>query len=282
MPTPESFLIDFHRAHPGCTSDAYGRGRIDGNGSSYDLLADAIPADLGGRLVLDLGCGDGHLLELLADRGTPAAQLVGLDLSEDELRLARGRGALVGARLIQGPAQSLPQADCSVAVVLSSLAFMLMDDVEQVVAEIARVLPPGGVFATLVGGGPKVGDSFELFLDLLMPILKRVGNPAPRMGDRRCQKDAGLHELLGSAAGFDGPPRIDDFAVDLGGTSDQVWRTLSTIYEMFELAPEAKRELRAAFVPRALALADDGLRVPCTMFVRRVIAVRADPAGPGR
>ena len=269
----EAFLLAFHRAHPGCTSEAFGRGRIDGGGSSYDLLADVVDGEPGA--VLDLGCGDGHLLELLVARGIPARRLVGLDLSEHELAIARGRAALQGAALLQGRAQALPMADGSVGAVVSHLALMLMSDIEQVVGEIVRVLRPGGLLATVVGGGPKLGDSFELFLDLLAPIVRRRERSVPRLGDPRCRGERGIHELFGAAAGFSGTPRIDDVRVDLSGTAEQVWRTLSTIYEMHELPPEATAELRDAFLPAALALAPDGRTVPCSMFARTIVATRA-------
>ncbi|MCO4772465.1 MAG: class I SAM-dependent methyltransferase [Deltaproteobacteria bacterium] len=273
-PSSESFLVAFHRAHPGCTSEAFARGRIDGGGSSYHLLADVVPAAPGGARVLDLGCGDGHLLELLTARGLPPSALAGIDLSGEELDRGRARRALSASALVQCRAQELPFAAGSFHAVLSHLAFMLMDDIEEVVEEVVRVLAPEGTFATVVGGGPKVGDSFELFLDLLAPIRRRVGSPTPRLGDRRCLREEGLHELLGRAAGFEGPPRIDDFAVDLRGTADAVWRTLSTIYEMHELPADARAELHGRFVPAALALSDDGVTVPCSMFVRRVVATR--------
>ena len=41
---------------------------------------------------------------------------------------------------------------------------MLMNDIETVAAEIARVLTPGGVFAAGIGGGPQPGGGLELFL----------------------------------------------------------------------------------------------------------------------
>ncbi len=273
MSAPETFLLAFHQAHPGCTSEAFARGRVGDTGSSYDLLADCLPQPIDGR-VLDLGCGDGHLLELLTRKGLSAEQLVGLDMSPDELRLARARPALARSSLLHARAQGVPLADGDVSVVVSHLAFMLMSDIDQVVAEVHRVLEPGGVFATLVGGGPKVGDAFELFLDLLLPILRRVGNPVPRLGDPRCRSEEGLNELLGPTAGF-AVPRIEDFAVDLSGTPAQVWQTLSTIYELFELPGHAEAELRSAFTPAARALSRDGHTVPCSMFVRRVLTRRA-------
>jgi len=260
------FLRAFHAQHPGCTSQAFARGAVRGRtGSSYDLLAECVDG-----AVLDLGCGDGHLLELLVGRGLPASALIGVDLSPDELALARQRPALAETRLIEGRGQRLPLPENCVDGVLSHLAWMLMDDIGQVVAEVARVLRPGGVFAAVVGGGPKVGDSFELFLDLLTPIVRRQGIRVPRMGDPRCRSEAGLRSLLAPSAGF-ATLQIEDFAVDLSGSFPQVWRSLSTVYERHALSPVALGQLRATFESAATGMATDGV-VPCSMFVRRVLA----------
>jgi SAM-dependent methyltransferase len=265
----EDFLLAFHRAHPGCTSQAFADGRIGATGSSYDLLVRCVPAPSPGR-VLDLGCGDGHLLERLARSGLAPGDLVGVDLSPDELALASARPALAGAALLEGRGQALPLPGGSVGVALSHLAWMLMSDPEQVVAEIVRVLRPGGVFAAVVGGGPRLGDAFELFLDLLSPV-SAAGSPVPRLGDLRCRTEAGLAELLGPRRGFVGAPRVEDFTVDLSSSADVVWARLSTQYALHGLPAAAREELRASFCAEAERLADAG-RVPCSMFVRRVVA----------
>ncbi len=271
----DPFLLAFHRAHPGCTSQAFGRGRVDGGGSSYDLLADCVSGELNTSTpLLDLGCGDGHLLELLVGRGIAPERLVGLDMSAEELDLAGGRPALRGSRLLQGRAAALPLPDGSVGAVLSHLAFMLMSDAEQVVREVRRVLASGAVFATVVGGGPKLGDSFEVFLDLLGPVLKGFATPMPQLGDPRCRSDRGLGELLGRAAGFDGPPRLSNHTVHLDGTLEQVWSSLSTFYNLYGLPAQTLRELRAAFEGPARALAPGSATIPCSMFVRLAVATR--------
>lgn len=267
---PDAFLLRFHGESPGCTSKAFAGGRIQGEGSSYDLLADCAGTVADGGEFLDLGCGDGHLLDLLVGRGAPAPSLIGIDMSQEELALAQARPRLQGARLMQARAQSLPLPDDSVDAVLSHLAWMLMSDVTEVVAEVRRVLRPGGVFAAMVGGGPKVGDAFELFLDLLTPLVRREGLRTPRMGDVRCRSETGLRELLGSAAGFEGPLLVEDFAVDLSGSMDAVWCSLRTVYEMHGLPAAQERELRQQFGEVAGGLAVGG-RVPCSMFVRRVV-----------
>src|SRR3970040_1611525 len=105
--TADELLLAFHARHPGATTRAFANGRLEDGRSSYELLADN--ADPGG-VTLDLGCGDGHLLNLLIDRGFAADRLVGVDMSESEIAAARTRPALTGVRLLCRRAQgtSLP------------------------------------------------------------------------------------------------------------------------------------------------------------------------------
>jgi SAM-dependent methyltransferase len=88
---------------------------------------------LGPGRVLDLGCGIGHSYELLAPRET-----VGLD---------RDPGALAGQarETVVGDMRVLPFADASFASVVSVHSVEHVPDAERVVAEVVRVLEPGGV-----------------------------------------------------------------------------------------------------------------------------------------
>ncbi|WP_245178794.1 class I SAM-dependent methyltransferase [Streptomyces montanisoli] len=146
----EAFLRAFHAERPAVTSETFGTGRSDDGRSSYRIVAD-LTADA--RRVVELGCGDGLLLEVLA-RTRDAADLAGVDLSPEALALARRRPALAGAALLEGRAQRLPFEDGAFDACVSHLALMLMADVEQVAAEAARVLVPGGL---LVCDGRRLG-----------------------------------------------------------------------------------------------------------------------------
>ncbi|HKE15447.1 MAG TPA: class I SAM-dependent methyltransferase, partial [Kofleriaceae bacterium] len=237
------FLLAFHARHPGATARAFARGRTGDGRSSYEVLADlARPGDR----VLDLGCGDGFLLELLVARGHEPAALRGVDLSPHELAAARRRPALARVALACEPARSLSARDGELDCVLSHLALMLMDELERVMAELARVLRPGGNLATVVGGGPAPGDAFELFLDLLAPVCAGLAERAPRLGDPRARDATGLAPVS-SAAGFE---RLEETAltVRLDGTAAEVWDTLAAAYEMSVVPPPAAAGLRAAFL----------------------------------
>lgn len=100
---------------------------------------------------LDLGCGTGYGARLLASQ-LPAAQGMALDLAEGMLRHAQPLG---GAQyFFAGDAEQLPLRDGCVELVFSSLALQWCDDFAQVLAEVQRVLRPGGtlLFSSLVAG----------------------------------------------------------------------------------------------------------------------------------
>lgn len=97
------------------------------------LTSDVAP----GRL-LDVGCGTGRNLALL-----PAApRAVGLEPCAESLRQARRRAP--GALLVQGRAEALPFRDGTFATVTSGLVFCSVRDVPAGLAELRRVLRPGG------------------------------------------------------------------------------------------------------------------------------------------
>ena len=227
MSEHERFLRAFHAAHPGITARAMLRG------GSYDRLAARVTE----ARVLDLACGDGALLARLP----PGA--IGIDVSREELGAAR--------RVVQGRAQALPFAAGSFDVVTCHLAFMLFDDLEAVVAELARVLAPGGRFVALLGGGPTADgdDAFHHFLAALAPHL---ASPR-RIGDPRARSPDGWRALF---AGW-GEPVFERWELDLGGTFDEVWQVLGASYEVTSaIAPAIEAALRARY-------GDE--RVPCRM-----------------
>jgi len=91
--------------------------------------------------VLDLACGTGDFLRLLAARGL---EPVGLDLSELMLRQAPRAFPRV-----QAAGEALPFADASFDVVVSGFAIRNFASVGEVIAEVARVLRPGGRFGII-------------------------------------------------------------------------------------------------------------------------------------
>ncbi|WP_432169828.1 class I SAM-dependent methyltransferase [Streptomyces sp. 1222.5] len=258
----EAFLQAFHAERPAVTAEAFGGGRAPDGRSSYQLLCDRVA---GRGRVLDLGCGDGLLLELLAREN--GRQLAGLDLSARSLALARRRPALSGAALAEGRAQTLPFADGSFDACVSHLALMLMGEIEQVVAEVARVLSPGGVLACVLGGGAVGGEAYERFLGLLRrtvgeaPATQRI----PALGDRRTRSREGLDEVL-APAGF-AAVDWETVPIDLGGPAAQVWAAVSGFYDLGPLDRAAMERLRTAFLAEVRDLTAPDGTVPCAFRI---------------
>ena len=96
--------------------------------------------------VLDLGCGTGQLLDRLAAH-FPSLCGTGLDLSAEMLHQAR-RNNRHRPRLIyqHGNAESLPFANGQFEAVFNTISFLHYPQPERVLAEVQRVLCPGGRF----------------------------------------------------------------------------------------------------------------------------------------
>lgn len=100
-----------------------------------------------GATVIDIGCGAGMDLLLAAKRTGPAGRAIGVDMTAAMRRRASEGAAasgLANVEVREGDAMSLPVDDRSADVVISNGVLNLVPDKERAVAEIARVLKPGG------------------------------------------------------------------------------------------------------------------------------------------
>ena len=100
-----------------------------------------------GDVVLDLGSGGGIDVLLSAARVGPTGFAYGLDMTDEMLELARRNAAEAGATNVEfrkGRIESIPLGDASVDVVISNCVVNLSTDKASVLAEVARVLKPGG------------------------------------------------------------------------------------------------------------------------------------------
>ena len=103
-----------------------------------------------GMTVLDLGSGAGFDAFLAWRRVGPQGKVIGVDMTDDMLALARENAAKLGAANVEfrkGRIERLPVDDASVDLVISNCVINLSPDKPAVFGEIARVLKPGGRFA---------------------------------------------------------------------------------------------------------------------------------------
>jgi arsenite methyltransferase len=100
-----------------------------------------------GEVVLDLGSGGGIDVVLSARRVGPTGIAYGLDMTDEMLALARRNAEKAGVRnaiFLKGVIEEVPLPAGSVDVVISNCVLNLSTDKAAVLAEIARVLKPGG------------------------------------------------------------------------------------------------------------------------------------------
>ena len=110
--------------------------------AEHDDLVALLP-DVTGRRVLDLGCGAGQLAQYLATR--EAAEVIGVDVSERMLELARTRWAHPRVRYQRMAIEDASFTAARFDLVVSVLALHYVDDYRGLMARIAEWLTPGGV-----------------------------------------------------------------------------------------------------------------------------------------
>ncbi len=105
---------------------------------------------------LDVGCGNGAFTEMIVERCAPAV-VHGIDPSQAQLDYARTRPALHAAQFRQGDAMALPFDDDALDVAVMPLVIFFVPEPARGVAEMARVVGPGGIVAAyawdMAGGG---------------------------------------------------------------------------------------------------------------------------------
>lgn len=105
----------------------------------------ASQVDLTGKEVLEVSCGAGGGASYIA-RNLGPASYTGLDLNPASIDLCRAKHRLPGLQFVQGDAQNLPFPDESFDAVVNVEASHQYPDFRGFLAEVARVLRPGGHF----------------------------------------------------------------------------------------------------------------------------------------
>jgi SAM-dependent methyltransferase len=146
---------------------------------------------------IDVGCGNGAFTELLAERCAPA-EIQGVDPSEAQLAFARARHSADIAQFRQGDAMALPFADSSFDAAVMALVIFFVPEPPAGVAEMARVVRPGGQVVSYAwdvenGGFPN---------EPLLVEMRAMGLPAIRPPSAAASRVENLRALW-SGAGLD-------------------------------------------------------------------------------
>src|SRR4051812_30481386 len=139
---PESNVTDQIRFDDGAAYERYmGKWSQLAGETFLDWLAPAA-----GLRWLDVGCGNGAFTEMLVERCAPLS-VHGIDPSEAQLAYARSRAASRVAQFQPGDAMALPFPDNAFDAAVMPLVIFFVPEPARGVAEMARVVSPGGLVA---------------------------------------------------------------------------------------------------------------------------------------
>lgn len=184
---------------PGRLPETQVRAMFDRIAGVYDLMNGVMTAGLHhqwrrraadlagvgpGDRVLDVATGTGDLALELASRVGPAGAVVGADFSDRMLELARAKAfdaGFVGVRFEQANALALPYADGQFDAVTVGFGARNFADLRRGVAEMGRVVKPGGrvvILEITTPQRPPLSTFLETWFDHIVPALGRLaGDP---------------------------------------------------------------------------------------------------------
>lgn len=125
-----------------------------------------------GHHVLDVACGTGVLTRHVADVVRPSGSVVGLDFDAGMLTIARATRPDIQWQ--EGSANDLPYADATFDAVVSQFGLMFFPDAPRAIAEMWRVLKPGGRMAVAVWASLEETPAY----DVETRVIERIGGPA--------------------------------------------------------------------------------------------------------
>lgn len=164
-----------------------------------DVFIDWLAPQPGQRWI-DIGCGNGAFTELLVQRCAPA-EIQGIDPSEAQLGFARSRHIAGVARFQQGDAMALPFDDNRFDAAVMALVIFFVPQPEKGIAEMKRVVKPGGTISAYVwdilepGGFPMGPMQEELRAMGRKPMLPPRADVSRVDTLRALWTDAGLTDV---------------------------------------------------------------------------------------
>ena len=166
--------------------------------NSYELLLDTIDPNLHNN-ILDLACGSGVLLEYCNKRFPLRFNLYGVDMNENELKLARTRPLNKNATFYNAKVQELQFIkDASKDVIFCHWALTLIDPVVPVLKNIKRLLKNNGVFSAIVDGDSNSAPGYsEIYNIIYKYVQKKFPNYGLlELGDSRVRSSKTLNQLI--------------------------------------------------------------------------------------
>ena len=122
-----------------------------------------------GQRVLDVACGTGVLARAALDAVGSSGTVVGLDINEGMLEVARSKTPNIDWH--KGQAEQLPFTEASFDAVISQFGLMFFEDKVTALSEMARVLKPQGKLAVAVWGSLEQTTGYAAMTELLRRLF---------------------------------------------------------------------------------------------------------------
>ncbi len=253
------YLDRFHTALPVANETLFTNLRTVGDRSSYEVLARAAAA-AGGGDVLDVGCGNGCLMNELLEAFPEDTQFTGIDMCAAEIDAGRRTFASEPrVHFERARAEALPFGDASFDTVVSHQTLNFFPDPRPALAEIFRVLRPGGAFVFAQNRALPNELNYVRLLRAAEAVVKEQypNMKRPVQEDRRIYQAAGICDLLKEAARFDlDRIRIETFSVGAMMTPEAAASTFARIYILASIP--SNEAMFAAIETRAREIAAEG------------------------
>jgi ubiquinone/menaquinone biosynthesis C-methylase UbiE len=232
-----------YRDYSGTAAENYQRYFVPAIAEPVSVPLLAAAALRPGERVLDVACGTGVIARRAAEQVGPGGTVTAIDLSPEMIEVARVTAAPAAPPIEwhAGDAASLPFPDSAYDVVLCQMALMFMENRAAAVAEMRRVLQPGG---RVVVSTP--GPMQPVFTALERAIVEHIGadlgmfvRAVFSMHDpdavAALLREAGLREVSGTVS----PVRLR-----LPSPSEFLWQYISVtpLAPLVAQAPEAAQE----------------------------------------
>ncbi|HEY1781075.1 MAG TPA: class I SAM-dependent methyltransferase [Roseiarcus sp.] len=156
----------------------------------------------------DVGCGTGAFTELLVDRCAPS-EVCAVDPSADQIAYARTTPAANTVNFQVGDAQSLPFGDGAFDAAAMALVMTFISDPAKALAELKRVVKPGGTIGTYVWDFANGGSTLE---PLRRAIEAAGAKMVPAPGHQNSSREA-LNRIFKAAALDDVATRVIEIDV---------------------------------------------------------------------
>lgn len=243
---------------------------------NHRLVADARLRS--GMKVLDLGSGTGYPAILGAQTVGPTGHVIGMDLAEQMLAVARRKATSRGLANITfqtGDVTSLPFEANSFDAVTSRFCLMFLPEIPKAAAEIARVLKPGSWVAAAVWSAPEKNPSIGLSMMAIKQVVELPTPDPTAPGIFRLAKPDDLAGMLQQAGLIDVTDQ--EFLAEWSyASADEYYTSLMDIAApiqnlMAQLSTAQTQEVRR-LITQAVTQYQNGNRILFPFAVRMVAA----------